>query len=83
MAKEDGTGFDPFDKIQDHQINAIENLSKKLDVNVLSWLTTHGISVLTDVSRAKGQELIQALNGLRDTGAIADDIKGYNPNWRN
>lgn len=83
VVKDDSAGFDPFDKIQDHQVNAIENMSKKLDIDVVKWLTSQDISVLSDVSRSKGQELIQALNGLRDTGAISDDIKGFNANWRN
>lgn len=87
VAREDDTGFEPFDKIQDHQIDAVERLAEKLDIDLTKWLPTHDVSVLSIVqkqaSRSKGQELLKALNGLRDAGAIAEDIKGFNNTWRN
>lgn len=74
---------DSTDKIKDHQIMMINVQAKNQNVNVEKWLETKNITVakLDNVSNSKAIELCEELNAMRNTG-VADDIKGYNPNWR-
>lgn len=74
-----------YEKIKDSHYLMINTTCQKLDIDVQKWLAKKEIDVakLDKISSTKATQLCEELNGMRSTGAVSDDIKGYNPNWRN
>jgi len=62
------------DKINGTQINMIDSICKKLNININKWLSTHGILDINKISHSKGIQLCEELNGFRSTGAISPEI---------
>lgn len=73
------------DIISVNQINFIDNLCKKLNIDVVKFLNagkkTYGS--VNQVLRSTASKMIQELNKLQnDLGSIPEEIKGYSANWQ-
>lgn len=75
--------LDTHDTINSTQVKMINNISSKLDIDVVKWLATNDIKVeeFKKLPYAKGIELCEKLNALRASGTVPEDIRGYNFAW--
>ncbi len=76
---------DIYEAINSSQIKLIDKMCSEHNINVDKWLAGHNIK-LEDFSRthkSKAQDLCAELNALRASGAIPEDILGFDLNWRN
>jgi hypothetical protein len=72
------------------QINGIDSMCRKLDINVLNFIAPGKFTNINDVPQATAKRMMSALHhykdGVDDKGQpkpIPDKIKGYDENWRN
>lgn len=75
---------DMGDCIKEHQLQYLDNFSKKVDVNVIKWLAKHNIdsTKVERVSHSKAAELLSELSSfMANKNSVSDDIKGY-VDWR-
>jgi hypothetical protein len=72
-------------KISHNQINFIDVLSKRLDINVLRLCDLLSIEKqnVYDISHENGVKLIRELSSFQtNIDSISDTIKGYDSNWK-
>lgn len=72
-------------KISPNQINFIDVISKRININVKSLLSKLGIenSNVYDISHDNAVSTLRELSKLQqDTANISSDIMGYDSNWR-
>lgn len=66
------------------QIKTIDNICAKADINVEKWLEIHNIKLsdFDKITKTTALSLCGELNNIRQSGEVAEEIKGYNFNWR-
>jgi hypothetical protein len=76
--------------IQDAQINTMDVMCKRLDINVLKFVNSGSqeYATIQDVSKHVAAKMLRELNkiqrGTSEGGkAKPSNISGYDPNWRN
>lgn len=72
-------------KISSNQINFIDVLSKRMDINVNKLLGSSGQSEknIYNIEHDDAINIIKLLSSYQqDIGNISDDIKGYDANWK-
>ena len=71
--------------INDQQIIAVNQLCKRLDINVNRILeTSYNNKNVKELSHALGRELLHKLSEYqRNKSTIPSDITGYDPEWKN
>lgn len=82
---EDDPDENSVSKISHNQINFIDVLSQRLNINVLQLLITLDLSVdsVYNISHANAVQIIQQLNRYQqDAENIPDNILGYNQDWK-
>jgi hypothetical protein len=75
------------ERINGKQISAIEVVCKKLDINVKKFLAGYarslGKSAISEITWDQARDMIKDANALQQKlEEIPDNIRGYNPNWR-
>ena len=73
----------PEDSISAAQLNLIDILSKKLDVNTVKFVASLGKDIKT-INKKDASEIITKLNLHQQNGmdTISKEIVGYDPNWK-
>jgi hypothetical protein len=82
---EDHPDRDSVSKITNNQINYIDVLSKRLDINVIKLLEKLDYSTknIYNIEYTNAVEISKMLSSYQqDVSSISDDIKGYDPNWK-
>lgn len=82
---EDHPDSENVSKITQNQLNFIDVLSKRLDINITKMLNSLGYSDpnVYNIEHSGGINIIKALSSYQqDMNTIPEDIKGYNPNWK-
>lgn len=72
-------------RISNNQINFIDVISKRLDVNPIKVFNELAIdsSNVYNISHEDGVKTIHTLSGYQtNIGSIPEQIKGYDPNWK-
>ena len=71
-------------RINDTQIEGINNLCKNLDIDVVNLIkeTLPDCSNISNAEYAQGQELLKAIKSFKTTG-VPDDLKGFQEGWKN
>jgi hypothetical protein len=73
------------DRIESSQINFIDNLSVKTDVNTIALLDFMGIASdnIKKISHKEAVSVVRKLSEFqRDLSNIPENLRGYNPDWR-
>jgi hypothetical protein len=82
---EDHPDQDSVSKISQNQINFIDVLSKRLDINVLKLCESLGINSqnIYIISHEDGVKIIRELSSHQtNIDSISDTIKGYDSSWK-
>ena len=81
---EDHPDHDSVSKITVNQINFIDVLSKRLDINPTKCFAEMGLnSSLYELDHSNGVSIIRQLSSYQqDTSAIPETIKGYEEDWK-
>lgn len=82
---EDHPDHDTINKITNNQINFIDVLSKRLDINVNKMLEKLGYESknIYNIEHSNAIEISKLLSSYQqDISTIQDDIKGYDTNWK-
>jgi len=82
---EDHPDSDTVSKITNNQINFIDVLSKRLDINVIKMLEKLGYESknVYNIEHSNAVEISKLLSSYQqDLSSLSDDIKGYDPNWK-
>lgn len=87
LAKEidDHPDGDNISKISSNQVNFIDVLSKRLDINVIKMLESagHKDKNIYNIGHEDAIAVSKLLSSYQqDISSISDDIKGYDPNWK-
>lgn len=87
IAKEidDNPDSNNVSKISSNQINFIDVLSKRLDINVIKMLDNlgHKEKNIYNIEHQDAIEISRLLSSYQqDISTIPDDIKGYDTNWK-
>lgn len=80
---EDHTYDNEINRISDSQINFIDVLGKRLNINIEKFLSSMGFSnTIKSIDHSDAITLIQKLSSYQqDTTHIPDDLKGYVQSW--
>lgn len=82
---EDHPDHNTVSKISPNQINFIDVLGKRLDINVVKLCDSLDISEsnIYDLSHENGVKLIRELSSFQtNIDSISENIKGYDSNWK-
>jgi len=82
---EDHPDHDTVNKITNNQINFIDVLSKRLDVDVIKLVESLGYDYknIYNIEHNQAIEISKLLSSYQqDMSKIQDILKGYNPNWK-
>jgi len=82
---EDDINGNNINKINNNQINFIDVISKRLDIDVVKVLNDMDIdaSKIYSIDYDKAVEIVQKLTAYQqDMTTIPDSIKSYNPSWK-
>jgi hypothetical protein len=82
---EDHPDHDTISKITNNQINFIDVLSKRLDINVNKMLLKLGYEEknIYNIEYTSGVEISKLLSSYQqDLSSLTEDIKGYDSNWK-
>jgi len=82
---EDDIDHNSVNKINDNQINFIDTLSKRLDINISKMLVDLSLDAtkINSISHENAVSIIRELSGYQQNMSnIPDHIKGYEPSWR-
>lgn len=81
---EDHPDADTINKITNNQINFIDVLSKRLDINVIKMVEKLAIkeSNVYNISYDDAVRLASTLSEYQQKNAVPDDILGYDSNWK-
>jgi hypothetical protein len=82
---EDDIDNNSVGKISDNQINFIDTLAKRLDINITKMLVALSLdpTKINNISHENAVLIIRNLSGYQQSMSnIPDDIKGYEPSWR-
>lgn len=74
------------EEINDQQVLAINQLCKRLDISVADLVKAQydNAKTINEVNNLEARLLISKLSGFqRDSDAVADNLKGYDENWKN
>jgi hypothetical protein len=78
--------WNPSEPISDEQINVIDLLGKRIDVDIMSYVNSGSMNyrAIEEVSRSKATTMIAHLNSIvRGKSDKPSGSGKYNPNWRN
>lgn len=80
---EDHTYDNETNRISDSQVNFIDVLGKRLNINIEKFLSSMGFSnTIKSIDHSDAITLIQKLSSYQqDTTHIPDDLKGYVQSW--
>lgn len=73
------------ENINDQQILAINQMCKRLDINLVNFVKNacNDIDSIRSANNLQGRMLLKSLSELQRKGAsISEDVVGYDPNWR-
>ncbi len=82
---EDHPDKDSVSKITNNQINFMDVLSKRLDINVIKLLEKLDYSTknIYSIEYTHAVEVSKLLSSYQqDVSSIPEDIRGYDPNWK-
>ena len=82
---EDHPDHDTISKISNNQLNFIDVLSKRLDINVNKMLSTFGYTDknVYNIEHSDAINIIKLLSSYQqEISSISNDIKGYDSNWK-
>lgn len=82
---EDHPDANSVSKISNNQINFIDVLAKRLDINVINLLNNLAISEtnIYDISHENGVKVIRELSTYQtNLESIPDSVKGYDSGWK-
>lgn len=81
---EDHPDHDTVTKITNNQLNFMDVLAKRLDINMNKLLEKLALSAdnLYNISYDEAVKTITALSSYQQTNDIPSDIIGYDPNWK-
>ena len=82
---EDHPDHDTIDKITNNQINFIDVLSKRLDIDTIKMFEKldYDCKNIYNIEHEAGVKISKLLTDYqRDIDKIPEDVKGYNPNWK-
>lgn len=82
---EDHPDANNISKISSNQINFIDVLSKRLDINIAKMLENlgHKDKNVYNIEHEDAIVISKVLSSYQqDISSISDDIKGYDPNWK-
>lgn len=82
---EDDINGNNINKINNNQINFIDVISKRLDINVLKLLEQMNVDIsnIYAIEHDKAAEIVQKLTAYQqDMTTIPDGIKTYNSSWK-
>jgi len=82
---EDHPDSDTISKITNNQINFIDVLSKRLDINIVKMLDQLGYESknIYNIEYSTGVEISKLLSSYQqDLSSLPEDTKGYDANWK-
>ncbi len=82
---EDHPDSDTISKITNNQINFIDVLSKRLDINIIKMLDKLGYESknIYNIEYSTGVEISKLLSSYQqDLSSLPENIKGYDANWK-
>ena len=81
---EDHPDHDTINKITNNQINFMDVLSKRLNINIVKLLDNLAIdnTNIYNISYEDAVKTVTALSGFQQTNDIPQNIIGYDPNWK-
>jgi hypothetical protein len=82
---EDHPDSDTVSKITNNQLNFIDVLSKRLDINVVKMIEKLGYDTknIYNIEHENGVEISKMLSSYQqNVSNIPEDIRGYNNNWK-
>lgn len=82
---EDHPDHDTISKITNNQINFIDVLSKRLDINVNKMLSKLGYEEknIYNIEYTHGVEISKLLSSYQqDLSSLPEDVRGYDSNWK-
>ena len=82
---EDHPDHDTVNKITNNQINFMDVLSKRLDINLLKMVKNlgHDNKNIYNIEHESAVDISKLLSSYQqDISKIPEDIKGYDPNWK-
>lgn len=82
---EDHPDSDTVSKVTNNQLNFIDVLSKRLDINVIKMIEKLGYSSqnIYNIEHENGVEISKLLSSYQqNVSNIPEDIRGYNNNWK-
>lgn len=82
---EDNPDGDNVSKITSNQINFIDVIAKRIDINPLKLFTNLGIEEknIKNIDHDRGVDAIRELSKYQqDIGSIPEDLKGYSDTWK-
>jgi hypothetical protein len=81
---EDHPDHDTINKITNNQINFMDVLAKRLNINIIKLLDSLAIDNqnIYNISYEDAVKTVTALSGFQQTNDIPQTIIGYDPNWK-
>ena len=81
---EDHPDHDTINKITNNQINFMDVLAKRLNINIVKLLDNLAIdnTNIYNISYEDAVKTVTALSGFQQTNDIPQNIIGYDPNWK-
>lgn len=82
---EDHPDANSVDKITSNQLNFMDVISKRLDINVHKMLNNFGFSDknVYNIAHSDAINIIKSLSSYQqDVSSLPEDIKGYDSNWK-
>lgn len=81
---EDHPDHDTINKITNNQINFMDVLAKRLNINIIKLLDSLAIDNqnIYNISYEDAVKTVTALSGFQQTNDIPQNIIGYDPNWK-
>lgn len=82
---EDHPDHDTVNKITNNQINFMDVLSKRLDINIIKMLEElgHDNKNIYNIEHESAVDISKLLSSYQqDISKIPENIKGYDPNWK-
>lgn len=82
---EDHPDANSVDKITSNQLNFMDVISKRLDINVHKMLNNFGFSEknVYNIAHSDAINIIKSLSSYQqDVSSLPEDIKGYDSNWK-
>jgi hypothetical protein len=81
---EDHPDHDTITKISNNQINFIDVIAKRIDVNVSKLIEKLAPNTknVYNIEHTKAVEIVQQLTSMQQTNVVPEELLGYNSDWK-